>query len=291
MNSITDPLVKPDIADLLSAAVAGHTMQRVRTPDGKYSYSYVSDGIRDGLGLDPDLLMNAQAVDHSWLHPEDRLVFIDALEASAAKLSQLDEEVRVKAPGGGYRWVRSIGSPRRLDDGTVIWDGVALDVTDRRQAVDALQKALLQVRASETSETRFSQIAALDVSERLHDLERAIKALPPSLSAAVELNARFDDFKRSLSAARDLVENDEPAARHLPAGDPPGHHERESLKQLTAKQRQVLAVMSEGYSNQQIAEELGITIGTVKLHISAILKRLAARNRTHAAQIWNGSSR
>lgn len=129
------------------------------------------------------------------------------------------------------------------------------------------------------------------MSERLHDLERAIKALPSSLSAAVELNARFDDFKRSLSAARDLVEKEEPAARHVPAGDQPGHNERFRLKQLTAKQRQVLAVMSEGYSNQQIAGELGITIGTVKLHISAILKRLAARNRTHAAQMWNGSLR
>ncbi len=286
MNTVAESLSQTDVAGLLSAAVAGHTMQRVRTPDGAYRYSYVSDGVRDALGLDPELLMTSPAVDHSWLHPDDRLTFIAALELSAAKLSPLDEEVRVKAPKGRYRWVRSLGSPRRLDDGTVIWDGVALDVTDRREAVDALHKALSQVRANEASETRFSQIAAHDVSDRLADLERAIETLPDAIETACDLKARFDDFKRALTAARDLIDTEEPRADVSEKTDRMGGAK---FANLTAKQRQVLAVLSGGLSNQQIAAELGITVGTVKLHISAILSRLGARNRTHAAQIWNQS--
>ncbi len=278
----------PDVAGLLSDAVAGHTMQRLRTPNGSYRYSYVSDGVREALGLDPDVLMNAKAVDHRWLHPEDRNRFIGALEKSAATLDRFDEEVRVESPKGGYKWVRSIGSPRRTSDGTVIWDGVALDITDRREAVDALQKTLSQVRANETSEARFSHIAASDVSQRLTELELAVDDLPESLDVASDVKARFADFRRALSAARDLVDHGE--ARQAdslvnftsPAGG-------QALQSLTVKQRQVLAVMSRGYSNQQVAAELGITIGTVKLHISAILKRLQVKNRTEAALVWNAS--
>jgi LuxR family maltose regulon positive regulatory protein len=40
--------------------------------------------------------------------------------------------------------------------------------------------------------------------------------------------------------------------------------------------------MARGASNQEIAEKLVITVGTVKSHINHILGKLAARNRTEA---------
>lgn len=54
---------------------------------------------------------------------------------------------------------------------------------------------------------------------------------------------------------------------------------------LTARQLEVLKKMAAGKSNKEIAEALGITPGTVKLHIHAILKLTGARNRTEAALI------
>jgi PAS domain S-box-containing protein len=271
----------PDVADLLSGAFAGHTMQRLRTPDGRYRYSYVSVGAREGLGLDPEALMAMEAVDHAWIHDEDRGRFLQALETSAAALTRLDEEVRVADSKGGYRWVRSIGSPRRLDDGTTIWDGVALDVTDRHEALLALNKTLSQVRANETSEARFSYIAAADVSNSLSALEAAISGLEATEESAKHVKKRFAAFKKTLSAARDLVNPGE--AQELDA--PPNAHR--PIPALTDKQRDVLERLTTGESNRQIAQRLGITEGTVKLHISAALKRLGAKNRTEAAMIWN----
>ena len=51
---------------------------------------------------------------------------------------------------------------------------------------------------------------------------------------------------------------------------------------LTPRQREVLACLMQGQPNKQIARELGIGEGTVKLHIAAVLRALRARNRTEA---------
>lgn len=51
---------------------------------------------------------------------------------------------------------------------------------------------------------------------------------------------------------------------------------------LTPRQRDVLRCLMQGQPNKQIARELGIGEGTVKLHIAAVLRALRARNRTEA---------
>jgi DNA-binding NarL/FixJ family response regulator len=52
---------------------------------------------------------------------------------------------------------------------------------------------------------------------------------------------------------------------------------------LTPRQRNVLGLVAQGLSNKQVAYELSITEGTVKLHVNAILKTLGVSNRTSAA--------
>ncbi|MEO7150739.1 MAG: LuxR C-terminal-related transcriptional regulator, partial [Burkholderiaceae bacterium] len=51
---------------------------------------------------------------------------------------------------------------------------------------------------------------------------------------------------------------------------------------LTPRQRDVLDLLLLGHPNKQIARGLGLTEGTVKIHIAAILRALHARNRTEA---------
>jgi PAS domain S-box-containing protein len=269
-----------EIADLLGGSFPGHTMQRIRTPSGDYRYSYVSPSVLESFGLDPGALMDMKSVDHAWVHPDDRVRFVAALETSAATLSRLDEEIRVARAGGGYKWVRSLGTPRRQADGTVIWDGVALDVTERREALEALQRTLVQVRNDEASEGRFSYIAAADVSARLQSLREAIASAStgsvgadPAVSAIADA---FDRFERAFFAARDLV-----------AASPKEQAGAKLLRErVTGRQADILDILFEGASNLEIARRLGLTEGTVKLHVSAALKRLGVSNRTEAARAW-----
>ncbi len=52
---------------------------------------------------------------------------------------------------------------------------------------------------------------------------------------------------------------------------------------LTLRERDVLKLLAAGLSNREIAEELTLSVGTVRLHVSSILTKLDAPNRTTAA--------
>lgn len=54
---------------------------------------------------------------------------------------------------------------------------------------------------------------------------------------------------------------------------------------LTARELEVLQLIVEGKTNQEIADSLTISIGTVRFHVSNILSKLGASNRTEAARL------
>ena len=58
-----------------------------------------------------------------------------------------------------------------------------------------------------------------------------------------------------------------------------------SVEPLSDREREVLVLLAQGASNKEMAEKLFITEGTVKNHVSSILAKLQAENRTQAADI------
>lgn len=63
-------------------------------------------------------------------------------------------------------------------------------------------------------------------------------------------------------------------------------HPADTLGQdLTAREKEVLALMAEGLNNSLIAERLGVSISTAKFHVSSILWKLGAFSRTEAVAI------
>ncbi|MDF3289852.1 MULTISPECIES: response regulator [Streptomyces] len=57
----------------------------------------------------------------------------------------------------------------------------------------------------------------------------------------------------------------------------------ERIARLTSREREVLVMLGEGLSNHDIAERLGIGIGTVKTHVGAILDKTGSASRVQAA--------
>ena len=55
--------------------------------------------------------------------------------------------------------------------------------------------------------------------------------------------------------------------------------------ELTDRERQVLLLVAQGLTNQQIADRLNITMTTARFHVSNILSKLGAANRTEAVRI------
>jgi len=62
------------------------------------------------------------------------------------------------------------------------------------------------------------------------------------------------------------------------------------VTRLTPRQRAVLDLLRKGFSNRVIAKELSMREGTVKVHVAHIMRKLHARNRTHAAFLADQSA-
>ena len=55
------------------------------------------------------------------------------------------------------------------------------------------------------------------------------------------------------------------------------------LVPLTRREREVAALIAHGYTNREIAAQLGISISTANKHVENILRKMSVRNRTQAA--------
>ena len=66
-------------------------------------------------------------------------------------------------------------------------------------------------------------------------------------------------------------------------GDATAPGQRGRFSSLTPREFEILRHLAEGRSNKAIARELGITDGTVKLHVRSILRKLDVRSRVEAA--------
>ena len=60
---------------------------------------------------------------------------------------------------------------------------------------------------------------------------------------------------------------------------------RQAVVELTERERQVLKTIAAGFSNKVIGHKLGITEGTVKVHVKNLLHKLGLRSRVEAA-VW-----
>jgi DNA-binding NarL/FixJ family response regulator len=65
----------------------------------------------------------------------------------------------------------------------------------------------------------------------------------------------------------------------------PGSPPAQPIEALTDREEQVLVAVARGRTNGEIAEELFITLSTVKTHIASVMAKLGARNRVEIA-IW-----
>nr|WP_247878774.1 response regulator transcription factor [Niveispirillum sp. SYP-B3756] len=72
-------------------------------------------------------------------------------------------------------------------------------------------------------------------------------------------------------------------AQSSPIQQPDGGLDRAAVARLTNRQRDIFRLLLQGCSNKEIARQLGVLEGTVKVHVRAMMQKLGARNRTQIA--------
>jgi len=76
-----------------------------------------------------------------------------------------------------------------------------------------------------------------------------------------------------------------PVLAKVVQGDGSLPNETSPFDELTPRESEILSLLAEGQSNKVIARNLGISDGTVKLHVKAILRKLGVHSRVEAAVI------
>jgi len=135
---------------------------------------------------------------------------------------------------------------------------VKILVTDLIQSTAAILQCVEEGAAGYVYEDE----SVADLIKKIHALDQGKFLVSPSVAAA--LMARIAELKRS-------------------------SYEGEQKKgsgqwdDLTPREREVLELLAQARSNQEIAEALIIEVGTVKNHVHSIFRKLDIRERQHAA--------
>ncbi len=125
----------------LSGNVPGVIYQFVLRTDGSFSFPYISAACRELFELEPEDVLKNAALLTDLIHPDDRQNHDESVAISAQTLQPWHWEGRFVLPSGKIRWFQIISRPEAKENGDILWDGITVDVTDRKQAELALQES------------------------------------------------------------------------------------------------------------------------------------------------------
>jgi len=132
-------------------------------PDGSDKMLYVSSGCQDLWELEAVEIL--QDVGQTWamVDPEDLAAMQASVQVSAQTLAPWKWQWRIRLPSGQQRWLEAASRPFRQPDGSIVWDGLILDVSDRKQQEEDLRRNAAKLQDSQ----RVAQVGTWEF-EPLH---------------------------------------------------------------------------------------------------------------------------
>lgn len=130
-----------NLADNLPNAVI---YQVVGDLDGNRRFTYVGRSIEKLNEISVgELIADPGALYRQFL-PEYQQLVAKLEKEALEKRTLMEIEVQSKLPSGRLRWFRFTSTPRKLDDGSMVWDGVEVDITDRKRAEVDLEERIAE---------------------------------------------------------------------------------------------------------------------------------------------------
>lgn len=133
----------------IAANAPGAMYQFVLYPDGRQAFPYMSDRILEILGITAEVAQAEGDRVFELVHPADQASLQQSIQESASQLCRWTWEGRAIKPSGELVWIQGMSQPEPQADGSIIWDGLILDITERKQAEQTLQRTNSLLRAQQ----------------------------------------------------------------------------------------------------------------------------------------------
>ncbi|BAZ27649.1 multi-sensor signal transduction histidine kinase [Cylindrospermum sp. NIES-4074] len=122
------------ILSKIAANLPGMIFQILQQQDGSPLVLYVSSGCRELLELEPEVIQADLHRLYTLIYPQDLQAFDESMVFATATLAPWHWEGRIITPSGKLKWIQGTSQLERQADGDLIWDGLLMDITDRKQA-------------------------------------------------------------------------------------------------------------------------------------------------------------
>ncbi len=123
----------------LSDNLPGGYVYQIVMDGEKRRFAYLSAGVEKLHGVSVKDALDDPALLYDRFFEEDRRVLAEQEFLMQANMSRFYVEIRYRAPSGETRWMLLTSSPRTLPDQSVAADGLAMDITERKQAYEKLR--------------------------------------------------------------------------------------------------------------------------------------------------------
>jgi diguanylate cyclase (GGDEF)-like protein/PAS domain S-box-containing protein len=115
----------------IAGNLPGYIFQRISHPDGSSRISYFSESYWRMLGFEhAEEVSSANIMKH--IDPRDLARVQQEVASSIGSASAATIEFRAISASGEERWLRTRSAPRDGPDGSVIWDGIGIDITTEK---------------------------------------------------------------------------------------------------------------------------------------------------------------
>ena len=128
---------------------------------GQGCFTYLSPKCLELTEIRPEVIL--KNADFLWklIHPDDLNGFVDSMAQAVDTGKPWQNQYRLITPSGKIKWIQAGGSLGKQADGSIVWDGLLLDISDRKQTEAAWQSSEQQLRELAEREKMQNCIANL----------------------------------------------------------------------------------------------------------------------------------
>ena len=181
--------------------------QVVREPDGTMRFLYLSRGVERLHGVTAEAAMRDADALYGQILPEDRPAVAAAEAESAVTMKGFSVVARFRGADGAVRWMELASTPLHLPDGRLMWDGIEIDITNRKREEaerERLQSQLAQAQKME-SIGRLAGGVAHDFNNMLGVIMGHTELVLADLEPGHPLRADIEEISRAAGRSADLT--------------------------------------------------------------------------------------